>query len=198
MLNKIVLCFVPLFIAINFFGLIPMYLSFTEDVSKKDKHELVNQACLTVLLTGLAFLVAGHAIFNFLGILEGDFKVGGGIILLIISISDLSGKSEARRMPSTQVGVVPLGIPLIMGPAALTTLLVVSDSQGYWPTVVALLMNLVIVWFGLRYSNLVMRLIGQGGARAVGKIASLFLAAIAISMIRSGLTGLGIIPTAIH
>lgn len=188
-------CFVPLFFAFNFFSLIPLYLSFTEDLSSKEKHSLVNQACVTVLITGLLFLVAGHALFNFLGILEGDFKVGGGLILLTIAISDLAGSkpSERRRSPGDQIGVVPLGIPLIMGPAAMTTLLVVSDAVGYWPTVAGLIGNLVVVWFGLHNSKYVLRVIGQGGAKAIAKVASLFLSAIAIAMIRKGLSGLGII-----
>jgi multiple antibiotic resistance protein len=77
-----------------------------------------------------------------------------------------------------------------MGPAALTTILISVDSYGYLITVASLLVNLLIVWILFQKSDWIAKIFGEGGARAFGKVMSLFLAAIAIMMIRVGLTGI--------
>jgi multiple antibiotic resistance protein len=119
--------------------------------------------------------------------------VGGGLLLLIISINDLVRPDEViQRRSSEHIGVVPIGIPLILGPAALTTLLVNSESLGFRVTFLALLFNLIIVWTVLMNSHLVLRILKAGGIKAIAKVAALFLAAIGVRMIRSGLTELKI------
>ena len=82
---------------------------------------------------------------------------------------------------------MPLGIPLLVGPAAITTILVSQQSYGYLPTLVALLANLLLVFAGLALGPWLIRLVGNAVAKAVAKVASLFLAAIAVAMIRSGI-----------
>jgi multiple antibiotic resistance protein len=84
--------------------------------------------------------------------------------------------------------VVPIGIPLIMGPAALTTILILVDSYGTIWTVTSIIINLIIVWIVFRNADQVSKILGKGGSRAFAKVASLFLAAIAVMMIRVGIT----------
>ncbi len=123
-----------------------------------------------------------------MGITIDDFRIAGGIILLILSINDILFSSEERKTPSSKIGIVPLGIPLIMGPAALTTILILIDQFGFLYTVFSMALNFIIVWFVLRYSNLIIKIMGEGGTRAFAKVASLFLAAIAVMMIRVGVS----------
>jgi len=94
--------------------------------------------------------------------------------------------SEQRRNPGKDIGVVPLGIPLIMGPAALTTILILVDNFGYLPTILSMVLNFVIVGFVLFNAQWLIKIIGEGGSKAFAKIASLLLAAIAVMMIRVG------------
>lgn len=188
--TSVLLSFIPLFVAIDVVGVVPIFLSLTVGIDPRKKRKLVTEATLTALVLSALFLFGGRLIFTFLGITEDDFRVGGGIVLLVLAVNDLIFTSERRRNPETSVGIVPIGIPLIMGPAALTTILILVDSHGYLITIVSLLVNLAIVWLVFRYSDLVIKVMGSAGSLAFAKVAALFMAAIAVMMIRLGLTGM--------
>lgn len=188
--NELLLSFIPLFVAIDVLGVVPIFLSLTERLEAAHRRRLVTEATLTALAVSLAFLIGGRAIFTFLGITENDFRVGGGIVLLVLAVNDLLFSSQKQRDPEANVGIVPIGIPLIIGPAALTTILILVDSYGYVVTIISLLVNLLIVWLVFRYSNVVIRVMGKAGSRAFAKVASLFMAGIAVMMIRVGLSGM--------
>lgn len=185
------MAFVPLFVAIDSLGIVPMFLSITDGMTHTSRKKLVTQATLTALVIAVVFLLTGKALFNFLGITANDFRVGGGIVLLILAIVDLlfSPSGEKKRRSADSIGVVPIGIPLIMGPAALTTIIIMVDSYGYLPTFASLLVNLWIVWLVYRHAGKVVGIMGPGGSKAFAKVASLLLVAIAVMMIRVGITG---------
>jgi multiple antibiotic resistance protein len=166
---------------------LPMFVALTEDLDELRKKKLTIEATLTAFAISLVFLAAGKLLFSFLGITESDFRVGGGIVLLVLAVSDLLFSKERKRDPETSVGVVPIGIPLIMGPAALTTIIILVDSYGYLWTVASLLMNMLIVWMVFAQAGRITRFMGKAGSRAVAKVAALFLAGIAVMMIRSGI-----------
>jgi multiple antibiotic resistance protein len=188
-INDFFYCFLPLFVAIDVIGVLPIFLSLTSGLETRKRRTLVIEASFTALAVSILFIVAGKGIFNFLGITLSDFRIGGGIILLVLSVNDLIfAHEQQRRDPGGSIGVVPIGIPLIMGPAALTTILILVNSYGYVLTTLALAANLTIVYIIFNYSDLVNRLMGAAGARAFSKVASLFLAAIAVMMIRVGIT----------
>jgi multiple antibiotic resistance protein len=189
-INALLLSFIPLFVAIDILGVVPVFLSLTERMNQTERRSLITQATLTALAVSVVFLFGGRVIFNFLGITENDFRVGGGIVLLVLAVSDLLFPPSRQRRPETSVGIVPIGIPLIIGPAALTTILILVDTHGYVVTIISLLLNLIIVWFVFRYSELVLKLLGDGGSKAVAKVAALFMAGIAVMMIRVGLSGM--------
>jgi multiple antibiotic resistance protein len=181
------LSFVALFVAIDCIAVVPLYLNITQDLGDAGRSKLLKKALATAGVLALVFLLLGNFIFQLFGITEADFKIGGGIVLLTISVLDLvSSNSDERRGGGEDAGVVPIGIPLIMGPAALTSILVSSKSYGFWITLTSLLVNLLIVWVVFTNSKLIRKAIGDGASKAVGKVASLFLAAIAVAMIRSG------------
>ena len=153
---------------------------------QKEKN-LILEALLAAFIVANIFLGGGKAVLNFLGITIDDFRIAGGIILLVLSVTDILSSSEKRRDPGTDIGIVPLGIPLIMGPAALTTILILVDSFGYLATIVSMVLNFIIVGLVLFNAQWLIKAIGQGGSRAFAKIASLLLASIAVMMIRVGL-----------
>lgn len=188
--------FLPLFVAINLPGALPIFLGLTEGMTAAARRRLVLQAVLTALGVAVAILFAGKVIFMVMGITVNDLRVGGGLILLALSIADLIAGDYRRRDPTaggdgtSTVGIVPLGIPLIIGPAAITTILVTQQDQGYLPTLASLLVNLGLVLGGLTAGPWITRLTGAGVAKAVAKVASLFLAAIAVAMIRAGVVAM--------
>jgi len=189
-LSSILLSFIPLFVAIDVVGVVPVFLSLTEGLERSHKRRLVTDATLAALAISLVFLFGGRAIFSLLGITENDFRVGGGIVLLVLAVNDLIFSPLRQRSPETSVGVVPIGIPLIIGPAALTTILILVDQYGYPVTIISLLGNLLLVWIVFRYADRIIRLMGEAGAKGFAKVASLLMAAIAVMMIRVGLTGM--------
>jgi multiple antibiotic resistance protein len=189
-INSLLFSFIPLFVAIDVLGIVPVFLSLTDGMIRVQKQRLITQATLTALAVSVLFVFGGRLIFNFLGITENDFRVGGGIVLLVLAVSDLLFPPSRQRTPDSSAGIVPIGIPLIVGPAALTTILILVDSKGYVVTLVSLFVNLLIVWVVFRYSEVVLRLIGDAGSKAVAKVAALFMAGIAVMMIRVGLTGM--------
>jgi multiple antibiotic resistance protein len=189
MVEKFFLCFIPLFVAIDSLGVLPLFINLTSNLKRNEKRRLTTEATGAALLISILFVFAGKWVFAFLGIRESDFRIAGGLVLLIISISDVAFSGlRLRAHQGTEVGVVPIGIPLIMGPAALTTILILVDQHGISMTLLALMVNLGIVWVAFRKSDLILRVMGDAGSRAFAKIMALFLAAIAIMMIRVGLT----------
>ena len=182
--------FIPLFVAIDVLGLVPIYLGMTAGRDTRTRGRLARQASLAALGVSLLFLFVGQWVFGYLGITEHDFKVGGGVVLLVMAVTDLLFSSEETRAAQGEIGVVPLGIPLIMGPAGLAAIMLGANSYGRVITLAALLANLLLVWLVFANAERIGRLLGKSGAQAVAKIAALFLAGIAVMLIRSGLTAM--------
>ncbi len=179
--------FIPLFVAINVFLLLPIFISMTEELSKSKKRAVVRESILTALIVSLLFIALGEVIFRILGITADDFKIGGGLVLLVFAILDLIKSGEERRKPVGKMGVVPIGVPLIVGPAVLTTILVLVDHYGIIPTIISLMINLFIVWILLIKAERIIKIFGKGGITGISKVMALLLASIAIMMIRLGI-----------
>ncbi|MBM3182609.1 MAG: MarC family protein [Chloroflexi bacterium] len=189
-LQEFGLTFVPLFVAMDAIGVLPILISVTQDMKATERKKTILYAVLTALILGLAFVAVGKGIFVFLGIDVADFLVGGGLILFLLAAKDLiTGKMiEAQAsVGSDMVGVVPLGTPLVVGPAVLTTLLILIDQYNLAIVIISFMLNLGIAWVLLAQANRVVAFLGQGGVRATSKVVSLFLAAIAIKMVRQGI-----------
>lgn len=178
--------FIPLFVAIDVFVSIPILISLTTDMTDSEKRTVIRQSTITALIVSLVFVAIGEAVFKILGITVDDFKIAGGLILLVIAILDLIRHSEERRRPQETVGVVPLGVPLIVGPAVLTTLIVLIGNYGVIPTIMSLILNLIIVWIFFINAQKITKLFGRNGIVAISKVMALLLAAIAVMMIRLG------------
>jgi len=138
-----------------------------------------------VMSVGVALL--GKAVLLFLGITVADFQIAGGLILIGLAGLDLLAREPRAPIEAADVGVVPLGVPLIVGPAVITSTIVLVDLDGVGMTLLALLANLGICWVVLAHVSRVERLLGRTGARALSKIVSLFMAAIGVRLIRQGL-----------
>ena len=181
--------FVALFVAVDILGLLPIYLSLTGTLPADERRRLPWLATLTALAIGVGFLVIGRTLLRIMGVSVGDFQVAGGILLLILSIHDLLHPGNILRKPGPTVGAVPLGTPLIVGPAVLTALVALEQSYGPGVTLGAFAVNMGLVFLALRHVDLVGRMLGEAGSQAVAKVASLFLAAFGVSLVRRGLPG---------
>ena len=185
-IERFLLAFIPVFVAIDPIGLVALFMGLgTSASSEKRKHQAF-LGILTGLLVSIGFIFLGKAIFAALGITVADFQVAGGLILLALAVRELVGYGRADRDTDNEFGVVPLGMPLIAGPALLTALLILVDSVGVIYTLVSLIVNLAIVAVALCNAERFARWMGKQGLRGVSKIIALLLAAIAISLIRRG------------
>jgi len=188
--DKFIRAFIPLFVAIDPIGLAGVFLAMGLGVPIERRRRIANQAVWTGGGVALLFLFLGATIFRALGITVSDFQIAGGLILLIIAARDLVQPAIVEpAKPADDFGVVPLGMPLIAGPALITTLLLLDQSLGLVPTLEGLAVNLVLIVLAFAFSEQLSRLIRPTGLRAISKIISLLLAAIAINMIRRGWTG---------
>jgi len=187
LIRPFLLTFIPLLVAIDAFGIVPIFISLTANLSTQERDRTFRQAILAAGLIGVGFMLLGNAIFLYLGITEADFQIAGGAMLFCLSLTDLLFEDRTRRFPSHALGVVPLAMPLIVGPAVLTTSIALLNSHGFWLTLAAFLVNLGIVWLALWGSEWIMATVGGGALNVIAKVVNLLLAAIGVMMVRRGL-----------
>jgi multiple antibiotic resistance protein len=188
MAKNILLAFIPIFVAVDAVGVLPIFVSLTEGMTRDEKTKTLTQSVLTALLLAVGFVFLGKAVFKLLGVTIGDFMIAGGAILFCLAITDIINPVKRRRMPGQQLGAVPLGTPLIVGPAVLTTSMVIISQYGLVATLVSVVVNILLAGIILSASSVLMRVLGDAGSKALSKVMSLLLAAIATMLIRKGLT----------
>ena len=186
-MENFLLSFLPLFVAMNVIGVLPLFIGFTEHLKKREKKTIVTQSIVTAFLIGIAFLFLGKWVFEVLGVLVSDFKIAGGLVLLALSLQDLILHERLPRLSIATMGAVPIGTPLVTGPAVLTTILILLDAYGVYFTILSFVVNLIIVWVAFSYATAISNFLGKAGSKAFSKIGSLLLAAIAVMMMRKGL-----------
>lgn len=186
MIEKFLLAWIPIFVAMDVVGLAPLFLGLTATQTPERTRRIAGQAVATASAVALGFIFLGRFVFKALGIGVPDFQVAGGIILFLLAARELSAGTKETIDPQEDIGVVPLGLPLITGPATLTACLLLVGSVGLGYTLAALASNLALVYFVMRYSEALRRRVGLVALRAVSKIMMLLLAAIAVNMVRRG------------
>ncbi len=180
--------FVPLFVAVDAIGVLPLFVALTADYDPKKLLRLIFQSIVTASFVTLGFLFFGQNILRFLGVTVHDFMIGGGILLLTISLGDLlTGEKSQRQADQETIGAVPIGVPLIAGPAVLTTTIVLANQNGQMVTAVAVLANVLIAGIVFMFSRPITKLLGRNGTRIISKVTSLLLTAIAVMLIRKGI-----------
>jgi multiple antibiotic resistance protein len=191
--DSFVLTFVPLFIVIDAVGNLPFVISLSEGLERSDRSRLINIATITAAVVGLFFLFLGQLILNVMGISVGAFAIAGGIILLVLSIHYMTSGHMVEIIKEEMVAVVPIGTPLTVGPATITTLLLLGTQFPIYMVTISFLLNIGIVYLTFLLSNQLVRFLGKGGIKAFSRIAALLLAAIAVNMVLKGLSLLGIL-----
>jgi multiple antibiotic resistance protein len=186
MIQKFFLAFIPIFVAIDPIGLVAIFTGLAPNASPEQRRRQGFLGIITALCVAVGFIFLGEIVFDALGITDADFQVAGGLILLGLAGRELLSLGPANREASDEFGIVPLGMPLIAGPALLTALLILVDTVGLVVTLVSLLVNLALVAVAFWNAGWFARWMGRQGLRGVSKIVALLLAAIAVSLIRRG------------
>jgi multiple antibiotic resistance protein len=178
-----------LFIIVDPFGNIPIFVGLTENVQDAQKKKVYNTATIVGVILLLVFAFAGTGILSLFGLSIYSFEVAGGILLLIIAIRILISGSMHENVESPEsIGAVPIAIPLLVGPGAITT--TIFNIQQY-DTIIAILAVLVVMaatWIILRYISRVYKFLGKTGSLIIARVMALLIAAIAVQYILTGVT----------
>ena len=187
MWTQFLTAFIPLLVAIDPLGMVPVFLGVTSGMDARRRRTVTLEAIAAAAAICVGFMFLGNVLFRFLGIDQHDFKIAGGILLLVLAVVDLviPGKPAVDEAHSS--GIVPLATPLIAGPATLTTVLVLVSNQGYAMTALSIGVNLGILLVAMLAATHFVRLVGEDAMRALSKLVMILLAAIAVNFIRSGM-----------
>jgi multiple antibiotic resistance protein len=191
--QSFLLTFVPLFIVLDAVGTLPFVISLSQSCTPKERRQMIRSATITASIVGFFFLFLGKIILNLMGITVGSFAIGGGIILMVLAINTMVSGRSVEADKEEMVAVVPIGTPLTVGPATIATLLLLSTQFPLYWVVISFALNIFLVWVIFMSGSFFMRFLGKGGVKAVSKVASLLLAAIAVNMVIKGLSMLGIL-----
>jgi multiple antibiotic resistance protein len=195
LLQNFIFTFVPLFIVIDALGTLPIVLSLSEDMIRPQRRRMIHLAVLTAVIVGLFFLFFGQLILKLMGISVGSFAIAGGIILFAFAIKYMTTGHMVEAVKEELVAVVPIGTPLTVGPATITTLLLLATQYPIYMVLISFALNMAITWVIFLGGAQVTRFLGRGGLRAISRVFSLLLGAIAVSMVIRGLELTGIIKT---
>jgi multiple antibiotic resistance protein len=177
---------IALFIITDSPGNLPFFLGLTEGETLQEKRKIFSTAILTGLILLLIFLFAGLAILDLFGVTLDDFKIAGGILLLWIAIEImLRGRLGLER--KEDAGVVPLGCPLLVGPGAITTSIVLLKLYGYGVVLCAIVACFILIWLVLYFADKIHNILGHNGSLLLTKVAAILIAAIAVQFIRQGI-----------
>ncbi len=192
-LNSLLMTFVPLFIVIDVLGNLPVVITLSEGLSKPERLKMIHLSAVTAAVVGLVFLFFGQFVLNLMGISVGAFAVAGGLILLILSGKYIITGKMVDAVKEEMVAIVPIGTPLLSGPATIATLLLLSGQYEIYIVLIAFTINILVAWGLLLLGNKIAGFMGKGGLRAVSNVFNLLIAAIAVTMIFKGLNMIGVI-----
>ena len=193
MLRDILLAFIPMFFAMDPLGLLVVFPGLTQGLTAPASRQVIVRSMWTASLLATGFIFLGKSILNFLGVGIGDFMVAGGAVLFSLAMVDLlSTGTVSRRHGGLDLGVVPFGTPLIVGPAVLTMALILMGHFGWAVTLTAVLLNIALSGMVLWNADRLVRLLGQGGARGLSMVMYLLLAAIGVMMVRKGIAEMAV------
>lgn len=178
---------ITLFIIVDPLGNIPIFISLTKGMARKDRQKAFRTAIFTGFVLLISFALVGQQIFMLFGISLYSFMIAGGILLLIISIRILvRGEWKEESTQPESIGVVPIGFPLLVGPGAITTTILNLQASGVIITTIAVLIVFAIVQTILRLIDPIYRFLGSSGSLVISRLMALLIAAIAIQYILDG------------
>lgn len=190
--SRVAYAVVELIAIIDPVGALPTFLLFVGGVDDADRKKVVETMTAVVVSLLLFFTLLGQPLLSLLGVSVTSFELGGGIILLVLAVDMLQGRTQTKSIDLQEVAVVPLATPLLVGPGTLTALIVLSNQMSALDVLVGSAVSALIVYLVFYFSRYIFRMLGQNGVKAVSRLFTIVLAAIAAQMIHNALLGWGI------
>lgn len=192
--------FIALIALVNPLGVLPMFISLTQDFTPAQKQRAIRTAAFTVVAVISTCALLGEQIIKFFGISTASLQVAGGLLILLMSLSMLNAQPSGAKTTAEErdeaehkdtIGVVPLGIPLLTGPGAMSTVIVLAGKSNHVSDYVALIGSGVViaalVWLTLQMAQPIARFMGRTGINIATRIMGLLVAAVAVEFIVEGL-----------
>ncbi len=191
--------FIPIFVIVDSPGLVPVYLGMTEKYSEKRRKEIVNLAVIVAAGIALMFALLGNYIFGFLGVSINALEISGGILLFLIAVEMLFGiksktthseEQEKESLEKENVAIFPLAIPLLTGPGAITTVIMLMNLsetlEEKMMIILAIILVFIITKFVLNKSEILLKHLGITGLQVLTRIMGIVVAAIAVEFVIKG------------
>jgi multiple antibiotic resistance protein len=205
MWQDIVTAAASLFVIVDPFGVVPVYLTLTEKMPRAAVDAARLKATVIAAIILGAFVVGGNSLFRFFGISLPALQIGGGILLLLVGISQLQASGDRIRKEEEDdlqtrddVAVFPLATPLLAGPGAISSILLISGENSGWLSRLSLLIGVLAVllatYFILKWAAGVRRVLGQTGLNVMTRVMGILLTAIAVQFVIDGCRALGLVP----
>ena len=186
--------FLKIFFMMTPFLVLTVFLTITQDATAKQRRMLAIKVMVSVIITSFVLLFFGKYIFTILGITLDAFRIGAGALLFLTAIDLVKGvehHSVIEDKEISQLAVVPLAIPMTIGPGTTGILLLMGasfrDSSTFIIEILALLSAVLVIGFMLFSSSLIEELVGKEGLQVISKITGLFLAALSAQIIFTGI-----------
>jgi len=176
-----------LFIVMDPLGNVPIFYTVTRGIKRNRKMKTIQSAVITAFVVLTVFAVAGIGILNYFNVSFESFLIAGGALLFFIGFQMVVGKIKTQFNKSGNFGVVPLGVPLIAGPGAITMIIIISQTQGGFAAFIAILIAMVLMELVLAYCENIVRYIGTKSSETLTRIMGIILAVIAVQLIVNGL-----------
>jgi multiple antibiotic resistance protein len=203
--GQIVSIFLAVFIVVDPFGVVPVFIALTGDFSARKRRLTIRKAVLIAFAVLCLFIFTGNVILRFLGIQPGSFFIAGGILLFIVSIDLLLGRpgrtktsGEERGEEREDVSIFPLAIPMLAGPGTITTILLyVSEDRTpafILPVMVACVaLALLCAGVTMQLSSFFLRVLGRTGVSVIERIMGIILTGLSVQFVYDGLLKLGVL-----
>lgn len=202
LLTSFFVFFWAIFFTLDAPGVAPIFMSLTMNYTEEYRKKMANRAVVTAFFIMLAFAFSGTIVLNTFGISLPAFRIGGGVLLLLLSIDMVLGKATEtkavecntegdKEVQHEDISVFPISIPLLSGPAVITMLILFVNQAGkdvikLGLIVLALFINTFICWLALRFSTQLSKILGKTGINIIGRIFGILLTALACQFIIDG------------
>ncbi len=206
-MTELIAAFTTLFVIIDPIGLTPMFVALTQGATSAQRRSIAMRACLTAAVILFCFSIFGEALLGFVGISMPAFRIAGGVLLFLTALEMLFQKRQARRQSQTDdaaedhiddPSVFPIAIPLIAGPGAIATMILLSEQAqgiaGFASVIAVMGFVLLLVFLMFLIAGPLEHLLGKVGVNVVTRILGMLLAALAIQFILDGLRAFGLAP----
>ncbi|MGP3667179.1 MAG: MarC family protein [Candidatus Bathyarchaeota archaeon] len=189
MLVELAKAVITLFIIVDPLGNIPIFMGLTENLSREERRKVFRVATIVASALLIVFAIIGRELLSIFGISTHSFMVAGGVLLLVIAVKlVIYGGWEEKTLSPESLGAVPIACPLLTGPGAITTTIVIIQTSGIIITLFAVIVISIINWVILRFVEPINRFLGKTGSAVVARVMAIFIAAIAIGYIVNGIT----------